>query len=73
MSKGLFLPDKEQISLEDSVYQPKKERDYINTLVDILSNDLDFHRDSSSYASHNFHSFPAKFPPPNYHYGLLKI
>ncbi len=28
-----------------------------------LSSDLDFHQDDSSYASHNFHSFPAKFPP----------
>lgn len=63
MSKGLFLPDKEQISLEYGAHQPKKERNYINTLIDILSNDLDFHKCSSSYASHNFHSFPAKFPP----------
>ncbi len=29
----------------------------------MLSYDLDFHNHSSSYASHNFHSFPAKFPP----------
>jgi hypothetical protein len=33
-------------------------------LVDILSNsDLDFHDQGSHYSSHNFHSFPAKFPP----------
>jgi DNA modification methylase len=33
-------------------------------LVDILiNNDLDFHDQESRYSSHNFHSFPAKFPP----------
>jgi DNA modification methylase len=29
----------------------------------LLSQDLDFRNQSSGYASHNFHSFPAKFPP----------
>jgi len=33
------------------------------TLVKVLSGDLDFHNRDSSYLSHNFHSFPAKFPP----------
>jgi len=32
-------------------------------LVALLTQDLDFHGQDSSYASHNFHSFPAKFPP----------
>ncbi len=32
-------------------------------LTDLLSKDLDFHGQDSGYASHNFHSFPAKFPP----------
>lgn len=32
-------------------------------LVALLSRDLDFHDQRSGYASHNFHSFPAKFPP----------
>lgn len=32
-------------------------------LIHLLSTDLDFHSEDSSYASHNFHSFPAKFPP----------
>src|SRR5688572_26172424 len=35
---------------------------YRQKLIDILSGDLDFH-DQGAYASHNFHSFPAKFPP----------
>ncbi len=32
-------------------------------LEKLIQSDLDFHGDDSSYASHNFHSFPAKFPP----------
>lgn len=42
------------------VDQSKDEQDELSSL---LSQDLDFHDQSSSYASHNFHSFPAKFPP----------
>jgi DNA modification methylase len=29
----------------------------------LLKGDLDYHSESSAYASHNFHAFPAKFPP----------
>src|SRR3989339_192108 len=36
---------------------------YRDKLVTLLSNDLDFHNKNSGYSSHNFHSFPAKFPP----------
>ena len=36
---------------------------YRERLGDLLSSDLDFHGKSSAYASHNFHAFPAKFPP----------
>ena len=32
-------------------------------LTELLKSDLNFHNQSSSYFSHNFHSFPAKFPP----------
>ncbi len=32
-------------------------------LESLLEDDLDFHDQDSSYASHNFHAFPAKFPP----------
>ncbi|KPL73592.1 hypothetical protein ADN00_14730 [Ornatilinea apprima] len=32
-------------------------------LVELLAGDLNFHNSDSLYASHNFHSFPAKFPP----------
>ncbi len=36
---------------------------YLERLDTLLSQDLDFHEQDSGYASHNFHSFPAKFPP----------
>lgn len=32
-------------------------------LLSLLDQDLDFHSQQSNYASHNFHAFPAKFPP----------
>lgn len=35
----------------------------LRKLSDLLSGDLDFHDQTSSYASHNFHAFAAKFPP----------
>jgi len=63
MPKELFPPVKEQLLLEYGLRQSKKEGSYVNKLIDILSDDLDFHNYSSNYASHNFHSFPAKFPP----------
>lgn len=36
---------------------------YRDRLAFLLAQDLDFHDKSSAYSSHNFHSFPAKFPP----------
>jgi len=32
-------------------------------LVALLGEDLDFHNETTLHSSHNFHSFPAKFPP----------
>lgn len=46
--------------------EPKKARSslsYYDRLVGLLAENLDFHNQLSNYASHNFHSFPAKFPP----------
>lgn len=40
-----------------------KTNNYLEKLTKSLSDNLDFHNMSSSYGSHNFHSFPAKFPP----------
>jgi DNA modification methylase len=39
------------------------ENKYINRLMALLLGDLDFHNQRGDYATHNFHSFPAKFPP----------
>jgi hypothetical protein len=41
----------------------KDTNDYVEKFIDILSGDLNFHSKNSIYSSHNFHSFPAKFPP----------
>ncbi|NIU87896.1 MAG: hypothetical protein GWN56_11635, partial [Nitrosopumilaceae archaeon] len=32
-------------------------------LINLLSSDLNFHNQKSEFLSHNYHSFPAKFPP----------
>lgn len=49
------------------VHGPPRERisppHYRETLRSLLSEDLDFHGEDSGYATHNFHAFPAKFPP----------
>jgi len=36
---------------------------YSERLRTLLQSDLDFRGKNSAYASHNFHAFPAKFPP----------
>ncbi|MDX9953144.1 MAG: DNA methyltransferase [Anaerolineae bacterium] len=36
---------------------------YPDRLAALLASDLDFHGRNSAYASHNYHAFPAKFPP----------
>ena len=36
---------------------------YQQRLIALLADDLDFHGERSGFSSHNFHSFPAKFPP----------
>jgi len=36
---------------------------YKDRLLNLLSGDLDFHDQNNTNALHNFHSFPAKFPP----------
>jgi len=48
-------------------YRPAKERGDLShdreALEKLLSEDFDFHGENSGYATHNFHAFPAKFPP----------
>ena len=54
---------KEQLSL---IYTPKRIRTgatFVEKLEFLLKGDLDFHNQNSLYSLHNFHSFPAKFPP----------
>ena len=51
----------EQISLLN-VKQVTREN-YREKLITLLSENLDFHGQGNGYTSHNFHSFPAKFPP----------
>lgn len=41
----------------------RRPKGYVDKLRYILSTNLDFQNHKSGYASHNFHSFPAKFPP----------
>jgi len=53
LTLGLSLPAKEEIP--GGTYRERLEA--------LLDQDLDFHGQSSGYASHNFHPFPAKFPP----------
>lgn len=45
------------------VNQPEPRGTYLERLVTLLNHNLDFHAQDSGYASHNLHSFPAKFPP----------
>jgi len=35
----------------------------LDKLAHLLSQDLDFHDQESNYSTHDFHAFPAKFPP----------
>jgi len=51
----LHLPTKRDRSVKQQSYKHK--------LIDLLSEDLDFHDQDGRFASHNFHAFPAKFPP----------
>jgi DNA modification methylase len=39
------------------------DQSYQEVLVGLLRGNLDFHNQGSGYATHNFHAFPAKFPP----------
>lgn len=68
LAKGVFM-QKELASYYTKQlafgYEIREEFDSIdiNTLTRLLSEDLDFHNYKSSYATHDFHAFPAKFPP----------
>jgi DNA modification methylase len=38
-------------------------KSYLENLTSIISSDLDFQDANNNHSVHNFHSFPAKFPP----------
>jgi DNA modification methylase len=54
-----------QLGLLESAESAKVMRgSYRERLTDLLSSELNYHGYDTSYASHDFHAFPAKFPPP---------
>ncbi len=55
----------EQLALPLEIIKdiPPSTVSYRERLISLLIANLDFHDKESNYASHNFHSFPAKFPP----------
>lgn len=63
MQKQILKSHSSQLSFhyDEDILEP--ELNYSDKLVKLLNDDLDFHRLNSKYATHNFHSFPAKFPP----------
>lgn len=55
-----------QLLLPLNLTEPEKVQlsgTYREWMAALLAQDLDFHAQASGYASHNFHAFPAKFPP----------
>ncbi len=57
------MKTKEQLSFTYPIDKLQIKLSYKDKLVDLLNRNLDFHNQHSNYSSHNFHSFPAKFPP----------
>jgi len=52
-----------QLILPENMHSAPMPEFYLDRLIYLLNTDFDFHNHNSLYASHNFHSFPAKFPP----------
>ena len=65
--KGLILPSTLVMQPKQLSLFPKSPAIMPGTirekLIALLAEDLDFHSANSNYASHQFHSFPAKYPP----------
>ena len=57
-------PSVHQLPLPLVVMTDGMEGSYLENLASLLTGDLDFHGNDAGYASHNYHPFPAKFPPP---------
>jgi len=59
----------------ESIAEVPAARNGREALQALLAQDLDFRGEESGYASHNFHAFPAKFPPQlprKFIYGLTE-
>jgi DNA modification methylase len=54
---------KEQLAMFTPCKKTHQVKSYVDKLNLLLRGDLDFHNHKTAYATHNFHSFPAKFPP----------
>ncbi|MFQ5639366.1 MAG: DNA methyltransferase, partial [bacterium] len=63
MQNDFYSYHSKQLSFDYNDDNLNIESTYQDALIKSLTDDLDFHNHSSSYATHNFHSFPAKFPP----------
>ncbi|HYA94054.1 MAG TPA: DNA methyltransferase [Thermodesulfobacteriota bacterium] len=59
----LFASDSSESSASDFLIRLGQISSTREKLKALLESDLDFHGEDSIYASHNFHSFAAKFPP----------
>jgi len=46
-----------------NISKTSERKSYLKRLELCLSDNLNFHNENSNYLSHNFHAFPAKFPP----------
>ncbi len=63
MAKERANSVREQLTLFGEKKITSGKATYFDRLTAVLKSDLNFHRQDSLYFSHNFHSFPAKFPP----------
>ena len=59
----LFASDSPESSAPDFLIRFEQISDKRERLKTLLESNLDFRGEDSTYASHNFHSFAAKFPP----------
>ena len=64
MKGKTWLPTQLRLPLTtEPLVQQQSEISYRARLEQVLSSNFDFHGTDRAYASHNFHSLPAKFPP----------
>lgn len=61
--KLLDDPSIHQLALLDMEGATTIQGNYLDRLCELLTSDLNFHGYDTGYASHDFHAFPAKFPP----------